>query len=109
MSVAVQQAKRTKMPKTTNNPKTAVPLSNSDFATIAANVVKWEREQSKAYRQMPLAYVECLLAAMAEAGGVNLGHISEELCHLLPPLKPHDAETLVNIYMSTPGERPSLA
>lgn len=97
------------MPKTTKDPETTVPVSNAGFVTIAANVVKWEREQSKAYKQMPLAYVECLLAAMAEAGGVNLGCIAEELCHLLPSLEPHDAETLVSIYMNTPEERPALA
>lgn len=66
---------------------------------IAANVVKWNRHQERAFGRSPLAYVDALLGQMAEAGGVDIGRIGEALMELLPDLTERESDELVALYM----------
>ena len=70
-----------------------------DLELIADQVVDWSRQQAKAFSQMPLAYIECLLDRMADAEYVAWEDIPQELGKLVPYLKPDDCLTLVGIYL----------
>lgn len=89
-----------------SKPQKKQKMTYAEIATVAANVVKWDREQAKAYVSKPLAYVECLLDAMADAEDVDLGSISSELRRLVPWLSREDSDKFVDNYMDRSPQMP---
>lgn len=85
---------------TSNAEHNGALINEPDFDMIAANIVKWNRHQDRAFARRPLAYVDALLWQMAESGRVDIGRIGEALHALLPNLPERECDDLVCLYMS---------
>lgn len=70
-----------------------------DLNMIAGNVIDWSRGQAEAFKQRPLAYIDCLLSQMAENGDFTLDSVPEEVCRLVPWLELEDCVPLVGLYL----------
>lgn len=82
-------------------PQDQIGLDLAAIQLLATEVIQTRLRQNEAMKQWPLAYINALLDAMADANYVSLSDIPEELGNVVPWLEPDICLNLVGAYFDS--------